>query len=166
MILEDLKLSELRELHPDIKDTSRDGFIAKIHAKEGKQITLMDIIEEEDNDLSFIEGTVFNPEEVEAPLAPQQRLSYDAILALIKAGLGGGDKYLIVTTTSADKMKLHKLLSIELTAIALANEASLKTEDGRHEIHYAGKTFIKCTCPNRLEIATVNYKFSYILNIA
>lgn len=156
----ELKMGELREMYPHIKDNKKSDFVDKImEAREATEI--LDPIEEE-----AIEEVIEEEEALEDEVvAADQPVSYEDAEKAVVARCCKKVKILLVARNSESKDKLFEDLSRVLVAKVEAKKKSVMTNRGSNEIHLDGKTFVKVTCPVRRQIAVRNHKYDLELKV-
>ena len=160
----DLKMGELRELYPDIKDNKKSDFVDKVMEQRAANAGSVEIIVEESPVVVEDAVTEGFYEVVEEDEEEDDDEEMDA-LKLILENCCKPVKILIIAESCSKKDELYSELATALIEHMESKEKSIMTNKGSNEIHLDGKTFVKVSCPLRYPVAIKNRRYDIELEV-
>ena len=131
--MQELSLSELREIYPDIKATSKKRFLELVAEQE--EVVIEEVIEE------VVEEVV-----VSVPVSDSDELTWYNIVDYIVRESKSNKKILIKTESSFDADFLFQHLKEKLFPILEENNTVLMASSTRRDMHMNGSCYVRLVC--------------------
>lgn len=131
--MQELSLSELREIYPDIKATSKKKFLELVAEQE--EVVVEEILEEEE-EVAVVSLSVFNSSE----------LTWYNIVDYIVGESKSNKKILIKTESSFDADFLFQHLKEKLFPVLEESNTMLMASSTRRDMHINGSCYVRLVC--------------------
>lgn len=135
--MQEYKLSELRDMYPDIKATSKIRFIELVKEQEASS---MEVILDEEKEVA-----------VEEVKLGKDELTWKTIIDYIVSESKSTKKILIKVDTSFDADFLFNYFKEKLFPILEANGTMLMASSTRRDMHINGSCYCRLVCKNNYE---------------
>ena len=129
--MQELSLSELREIYPDIKATSKKKFLELVAEQE--EVVVEEILEEE---VAVVNVPVYNSDE----------LTWYNIVDYIVGESKSNKKILIKTESSFDADFLFQHLKEKLFPVLEDSDIMLMASSTRRDMHINGSCYVRLVC--------------------
>tara|TARA_R110000822_G_scaffold91697_1_gene211259 strand:+ start:1336 stop:1803 length:468 start_codon:yes stop_codon:yes gene_type:complete len=134
--MQELSLSELREIYPEIKATSKSKFLQLVAEQEQESIVL---------ELN-VEGNIELYEEPTKEVGYSDELNWQNIVEYIISESKSNKKILIKTESSFDSDFLFQHLKQKLFPLLEENGLMLMASSTRRDMHINGTCYVRLSC--------------------
>ena len=132
--MQELSLSELREIYPDIKATSKKKFLELVAEQE--EVVVEEILEKEEEEVAVVSLSVSNSSE----------LTWYNIVDYIVGESKSNKKILIKTESSFDADFLFQHLKEKLFPVLEESNTMLMASSTRRDMHINGSCYVRLVC--------------------